>query len=359
MSAQTLNVEGGHFRLGFNAGTTLNSLTVSGSTTLASGAFFNIDAMTQRPKLGRLDVAGTLTISNASVNGSVEISSLTGAGTIRASNASATATAGTLYLNNTSPTPVSFSGLLLDKSTGATTAKLSIVKQGAGEQQLTGTHSYTGTTTIEAGRLTLSGSGSINASSAIVINGGELATRSSVAVTAPLTLTSGRISGTGRINQSLSIGSGQTLAPGADELTFGASQSWTQGGGLELTLTSTTGGSLAILGDLDLSALSSSQTFTLALSEGASSAWVANQTYQWTIAEVEGALLGMSPGVFTERFAFDLAQWETQGIFTVRSDGSDLVLEFVAVPEAATLSYLAAGVVVLAGWRHRNRRALK
>jgi autotransporter-associated beta strand protein len=85
---------------------------------------------------------------------------------------------------------------LVDSSGGGLT------KKGVGAVILTGANIYTGPTTVNAGNLVLSGTGSINGSSSITVNGpgARFLQTSSVAVTPNVTITNGTLDGIGSIN---------------------------------------------------------------------------------------------------------------------------------------------------------------
>ncbi len=77
-----------------------------------------------------------------------------------------------------------------------------LIKSGNGVMQLDGTNTYTGATVINAGTLRLAGSGSINGSSGVTINGSgvKFLQLSSAAITPTVTLTNGTLDGTGTAN---------------------------------------------------------------------------------------------------------------------------------------------------------------
>ena len=82
-----------------------------------------------------------------------------------------------LTLNPISGT-VTYNGVVADGASGMTLTKI-----GAGTQVLTGSNSYTGQTILNAGTLTLSGSGSILGSAGITLSGGGLTLTNAAAET--------------------------------------------------------------------------------------------------------------------------------------------------------------------------------
>jgi fibronectin-binding autotransporter adhesin len=92
-----------------------------------------------------------------------------------------------------------------------------LVKNGASPMSLTGAVSYTGDTTINGGRLALSGSASISSSPNITLGGGTLDVggRSDGKQTIVIGHT---ILGNGRIDGSLQVNAGATVSPGNDSL---------------------------------------------------------------------------------------------------------------------------------------------
>lgn len=87
-----------------------------------------------------------------------------------------------------------------DFRSGSVIAKLGgsvgLIKTTAGTVTLTGVNSYTGTTTVSTGMLLVNAPGSLDAASAVAVNGGTLG-------------------GTGMIHGSITLASGATLAPGS------------------------------------------------------------------------------------------------------------------------------------------------
>ncbi len=110
-----------------------------------------------------------------------------------------------------------FSGTIGD---GAGT--MSLVKTGDGTLTLTSAHSYTGTTTIEAGSIILSNNGAINASPSIRIEEGAVFGISPRSGNRPLYSYSGNINGQGTIDGDLVIGDGGVVSPGMIGESLGA-----------------------------------------------------------------------------------------------------------------------------------------
>ncbi|MES2438015.1 MAG: autotransporter-associated beta strand repeat-containing protein [Verrucomicrobiota bacterium] len=93
----------------------------------------------------------------------------------------------------------------------------SLILSGAGTLGLTGASTYTGATSLGAGTLALTGAGSVNSSSGISVNGSgaKLLQTSSVAVTAPVAITSGSLDGVGSLaNVTVANAAGNIVANG-------------------------------------------------------------------------------------------------------------------------------------------------
>jgi autotransporter-associated beta strand protein len=92
-----------------------------------------------------------------------------------------------------------------------------LTKTGVGTLTLANTNTYTGPTTVNAGKLLLNGAGSINTSSGITINGStaKFVQSSSVPVSQPMTVTTGTLDGTTTVNSVVvSAGTGGIVANG-------------------------------------------------------------------------------------------------------------------------------------------------
>ena len=171
-----------------NATATPNSYT--GDNTITAKGVLSLGAADQIPNgAGKGNV--TLQGGTLSLNGFNEtINGLNGTGTVDGVSGTPTLTAGD------NDAAGAFGGVI--KNTAGT---LALTKIGAGALNLSGASTYTGATTVNAGTLLLSGSGDINATSGISINGSnaQFVQNSSVPVTVPVVLTQGTLAGTGTV----------------------------------------------------------------------------------------------------------------------------------------------------------------
>jgi autotransporter-associated beta strand protein len=159
------------------------------------------------------DLTVTVPLINTSATLTASGFTKTGAGTMLLTGASAftgptTISAGTLQLGNgttgndgdiAATSGVTNNATLVYNRFGTSTAPYAIsgsgnvVKIGPGNEILTGSESYTGATSINAGTLTLSGGGTITAGQ-VNISGGTFASNGSSSVSAPVVLQKGAIS---------------------------------------------------------------------------------------------------------------------------------------------------------------------
>ena len=166
---------------------------------------------------GSLNVASGATIGLWA--SSATLDALTGAGTVVNGDANYHATLTLGAANHTSSvdnpfftgTSATFSGALAN---GAA-ARLALTKTGSGTQILTGTNSYTGTTTVNAGTLALTGSATLASPTITVGSSGTLtlAGGATVAATA-ITLAEGARLDTSGLTADFTLASGQALSAG-------------------------------------------------------------------------------------------------------------------------------------------------
>ena len=183
-----------------------------------------------------LQVSGTFTNSgaNRTLTNNVDTGkSLTLAGQVKLSEHATTGRI--LTIAGSGATTIS--GAIVNGATGAG----GLTKTGAGTLTLTNnTNAYTGATSVTGGTLAVSGTGSINTSSAITINGATAAFmhNSSVANSRTFTLTSGTLGGAGTISTAITAGANVTLAPGDRTLATPAKGTLTVTNAVSLTAAS-------------------------------------------------------------------------------------------------------------------------
>ena len=224
-----------------------------------------------------------------------------------------------------------------------------LVKNGSGTNTLSATSTYTGSTTVNEGKLLITGS-LANTSSVTVNDGATLGGNGSIA--GPVTLNSGA-----------TISAGE----GIDTLTTG-SNTWNSGSGLLFQFSTdgssgTAGGewdSLGINGDLDLSGVTSGDPFTIALvsmsdstTTGLLGSWDANSNATWSgIVTTTGSITGFAG----DKFLVDTTNFQNSytGSFSVVANGSNLDLVYTAVPEPKAALIGSLGLLMLLRRRPRH-----
>ena len=110
---------------------------------------------------------------------------------------------------------------------------INLTKQGSGALLLNGLNTYSGTTQVSAGLLHVTSSGSINNTASVIVNGAgsEFRYNAGSALTKPLTLTQGTLSGTGTLNTAVTVGSNAIHSPGNSPGSQTVqSETWASGG---------------------------------------------------------------------------------------------------------------------------------
>lgn len=236
-----------------------------------------------------------------------------------------------------------FSGLVRNG-----TGMLSLVKAGSGTFSLAGTHTYTGSTQVQAGALLLDGSAT--GSSFSVDAGARLGGNGSV----------GALHLAGLLSPGQSVGSFQA---GATVLAGGGSYLW------QLADADGPGGTghdlLAVTGVLTIAA-SAANPFTIRLGSlqaeggaGNASHFNARSNQQFVLASATGGITGFS----ADHFDIDASGFSNDlqgGHWSVLQAGNTLSLAFSAVttpvPEPRSLALMLAGLGCL-GWLQRRRRS--
>ena len=181
---------------------------------------------------GTIGLGSSSTTANLKVVGTgettdrvINLAGTTGGGTIEQAGtgllkftSSFTATGGgikTLTLTGSTAGTGEIAGAIVDNSP---TNKTSLTKDGTGAWTLSGANSYTGTTTVNAGKLTITPTGTINSTSGISIGAGEFNyNNSTTALSKSISFsgTGGTLSGTGTITPAVTITSDNRQTAGS------------------------------------------------------------------------------------------------------------------------------------------------
>lgn len=351
------------------------SNTYTGATTVSAGRL-------QAGGNASLSASSAFTVTSGAVlglNGSAgSIGSLAGAGTIENGHAS-TAASLTVGSDNTSTT---FSGAIQNGAAAA----LGVAKVGSGRLTLASANSYTGATSVNAGVLEIGSAGSVNATSGITVDGStaEFKYNSATALTQPLTLTQGTISGTGTIGAAVVFAAGDYLSPGnspgtqaytsqltwsplgtyqweLNSLTGVAGTNWdfvnVSSGTFNLSGLSATPGNQFVLDLITLDALNAAGQLAIPFDGG---------TYILPIASYNPANFLLPTGFsntaganLTSLFTINLGNWQGEqpqlGNVSVKINSTATGIDLVIVPEPGTIVFAGIGIA-MAAWSVRNRR---
>ncbi|HRJ71731.1 MAG TPA: autotransporter-associated beta strand repeat-containing protein [Terrimicrobiaceae bacterium] len=261
---------------------------------------------------------------------------------------------------------------------GVVSGSGNFVKAGDGVLALSNVNTYTGTTSVTAGTLIISG-GISNSSPVNVSGGARLAYNSATARTGAIVLngsgTSSRaaLGGTGAINTALTLDNiGDTLSPGNSPgiQQFGVAQSW-QSFTYEWEVNNFSGltagtnfdqigitGSLALTG----SGPGSYLLDILCLTAGNEPGILPNfseTSRSWIVLTTTGGISGFNSAYWN----LNTADFETAvpftGTFSLGVSGNDLVLTYTAVPEPATAGLMALGALAFLANRRRKKPSVQ
>ena len=237
-----------------------------------------------------------------------------------------------------------------------------LTKVGSGVLALSAVNGYTGATTVSDGTLLISSGGQINGSSGITVNGSgaQFKYNSATALTQPLTVTQGTVSGTGTISASggVTIGTNATLSPGNSPGTqaFTTGLTMAAGGSYLWEINDWTGTQgvdpgwdlLAVSGSPLNITSSSSSVFAINLTSltGSNTAGVVpnfngNASKTFTIATA-GSITGFDASAFTLNTTQFSSFNPNSGSWSITSTGTTLLLNYIVAPTTTTGSYSLA-----------------
>jgi autotransporter-associated beta strand protein len=260
-------------------------------------------------------------------------------------------------------------GAIVNGSTGSTGLK----KEGSGTWTLSGSNRYSGATTVAAGTLSVASTGNISSSSGTTVNGGTLIINGSAGQV--VVNTGGSLGGSGTVG-AVNLNSGSFLKPGNSPGNLTAASSvWNAGATYQWQIASASGVAgtdwdlFTVNGTLDLSNLSSSSQFNLALdSGGVLAGFDGTSDYSWTFAQAAG-LAGVSAVAgtdITSLFAINSALFNAgngpqSGFKVLVGDTTggltSLNIAVVGVPEPSTgalIGFGAIGLTLVRGFRRRQ-----
>jgi autotransporter-associated beta strand protein/T5SS/PEP-CTERM-associated repeat protein len=346
-SAGTVSVTGPGSAL--NVGTTLNLGYFGGGTlTIGSGGSVNsgnliFDAAPGYSGTLNLNTGGTLRVggTNGLRNDGTATFNLAG-GTLQLNGSAFTTSVPATLSNsstiNTNALAATFSGVLSGPG--------SLTKTGVGTLTLSAANTYSGTTTVSAGTLHLTGSA---AASAFTVNSGAT------------------LSGTGTIGALTLAG---TVSPGASPGTISAGNTtFASGGSYTWEINNAIGVSginydlLSITGSLSITATSGSPfaiNLTSLLGNNTAGPVInfnSTQNYSYTIATTTSGITGFSPSAFTLNTA-GFTNALNGGTWSLAQSGNNLNLHFTAsaIPEPSTYAAIfGAAALALAAYRRKNR----
>lgn len=340
---------GGFAKSGAGTVTLAASNDYSGATKISEGRLQISNALALQNSVLDTSGAGTVGLLGAAAT-NVTLGGLSGATDLATEIAAGYSTVTNITLNTGSGTSATYSGVIANGASG-----MAVVKAGAGTQTLSGDSTYTGATTVQAGKLVVDGS---IASSAVTVTNG------------------GTIGGSGSVG-ALTIADGGTLAPGSSPGTlFAESSTWSNGGSYDweiLSLFDAPGTSWDLLsitnsGTLNLSGLTAGGytinliTLSDPTTQGALAGFAPTATYtNWLIASASG-IVGFEAGDFSLDSALFVGATGTFGIEQrAIAGGQGLFLTYTGggapIPEPGTWAaalLLLGGVALL---RHRRRAA--
>lgn len=377
------------------------SNTYTGSTTIASGATVVVESLANGGSNSSLGVGTGVTINGGTLKYTGAGSSSNRAVVIGATGLATIDASGSGALDLTSTSAIGAAGntlTLTGSNTGNNTFGQRITnttnlqKTGIGSWALTNTTTNaTGSVSVSAGTLIISGAGTINTVSGVAVSGstaklrydssvalsrdvtvtsgGTFAYNSSGNYTGNLTLTNGKLGGTnwnGAKLGGLTIGANQAITPGNSVGTaVTTTQTWANAGSYDWEINKADGIAGDVSGGWDLLNLSGALTisatsgtpFTINIISlglnnlsGLATGFSSGSNYNWLLADAGAAVATFSAdkfilnsGSFQNSFSgtFGIELGNTGSLVGI-GDSSQLYLTYTAVPEPGTWVLLAA-----------------
>jgi autotransporter-associated beta strand protein len=325
-----INFSGGTLNVSLGAGSTDRQVRIGNATvTSTGGASINNNSA---------NGSNPLLFSNGAFNSSVGGITVNRLFTLGGANTDANAISGVISDNNTAG--------------GGT---VSLTKSGSGRWILSGANTYTGATTVNGGTLLVSTGGSIAQSSLTTVTTGTTLTANGTVGAVAVNL-GGTLNGAGTVGTTTVAG---TLTPGNSPgvLNVNGNLTMASGGNMvwELFANSATqttpavfdqvvvNGDLAFAGGNKIS-LNFGTTAAGSTVSWSDSFWSSNRSF--LIYDVSGSTTGFSNlSLLNTSFndATGAALAESQGNFTVSQLGSDVFLNYNAIPEPSTGTLLGFG----------------
>jgi autotransporter-associated beta strand protein len=359
--------------------------TYQGATTIDNAIVQVNSGNTGLNNAGQLDnVLPVTTTLNLINNGSFNMASTTSDLAIAGLGGDATSRIGTTNANSpvvlTLDETGSFNfagtiGAFMVSGKQGSDAMVSLVKTGPGNQTLSGTNTYTGTTTVDNGALiitgsiagslaTISGNGHIDVSAtgtagAITIQSGSA---NVTGVANVVTVSGGTLTGTGTVS-SVSVGTGGTLRPGnpvgtlnTADIFFDVASKLT----IEIVSVAAFGhlsvtGGVSVTGQFDLVLSPTYQplpgdTFFIVFNDSVDGV---SGTFSNVIDNGDGTGTFTSSDGATYRISYS-SDADTNTF--APGSGNDIALQVISVPEPCSVARLLGGMACLLGFR-RPRRA--